>query len=174
MAAIDSNHEPPPQTSPNGESDRGSSTAWPHPIDFPNADVVIYDGNCVFCAKQVKNLIRLDGKHRVAFASLHDEFIADQFPDLSYDQMMEQMYIVPSASGQAGYSSKRLGGAAAIRHLTCRLPKLWIFAPLLHIPFTMPIWQWVYMQIANRRYKAASKSGAECDEDGTCELHFKD
>jgi len=148
--------------------------AWPRPRDFPNADVVIYDGRCVFCAKQVKNLIRLDGKNRLAFASLHDEFIAQQFPDLSYEQMMEQMYLVPVASDKAGYSSKRLGGAHAIRHLTWRLPKLWIFAPLLHFPFTMPIWKWIYAQVANRRYKVAGKSASVCDEDGTCDLHFKD
>lgn len=178
MTSIDSNPIQ-PQSPLEKAKDRGlgtdneSTSVLPGPRVFPNADVVIYDGQCVFCTKQVSNLLRLDGKNRLAFVSLHDEFVAEQFPDLGFDQLMKQIYLIPSA-GEAGYSSKRLGGAAAVRHLTCRLPKLWIMAPLMHIPFTMPFWQWGYMQIANRRYKIAGKSEPQCDENGTCDLHFKD
>jgi len=31
-----------------------------------------------------------------------------------------------------------------------------------------------YTQVAKRRLKIAGKSGEQCDENGTCELHFKD
>ena len=148
-----------------------TNTGLPSPHELPNADVVIYDGKCVFCTSQVKNLKRFDGKNRLAFVSLHDSFVADQFPDLTYDQLMEQMYLVPK--NEVGYSDQRLGGMAAVRYLTRRLPKLWILAPLLHIPFTHGIQQWVYQQIAKRRYKIAGKNGDACDEDGTCELHFR-
>lgn len=171
MATIESNPIQ-PATTPSGAADRVSS-GLPSPKDFPQADVVIYDGDCVFCSHQVKNLVRLDGKNRLAFISLHDEFVAEQFSDLSYDQLMEQIYLIPSA-GKDGYTNQRLGGAAAIRYLTRRLPKLWLLAPLMHIPFTLPIWQWGYTQIAKRRYKIAGKSGPQCDENGSCELHFKD
>ena len=179
MTSIDSNPTQ-PQSSLDRAEDRALVTAddsgaiFPSPGDYPGADVVIYDGQCVFCTKQVSNLMKLDGKNRLAFVSLHDEFVAEQFPDLGYDQLMEQIYLVPSAGEEGGYSSQRLGGAAAIRHLTCRLPKLWIMAPLMHIPFTMPFWQWGYKQIAKRRYKIAGKSGPQCDDDGSCDLHFKD
>lgn len=145
----------------------------PTPQQYPQADVVIFDGNCVFCTKQVENLKRLDGRNRLAFVSLHDPFVARHFPDLSFEQLMEQIYLIPN--GAEGYSTKRYGGAAAIVYLSRRLPKLWWFAPLFHIPFTLPIQQWFYRQIAKRRYKIAGKSdGLECDEDGTCEVHFKD
>lgn len=142
----------------------------PTPANFPKADVVIYDGECVFCSSQVKNLQWLDGKDRLAFVSLHDDFVAEQFPDLTYDQLMEQIYLIPFENGK--YSSKRFGGAAAIRFLSLRLPKLWVLAPLMHIPLTHGIQQWVYKQIAKRRYKIAGKKGNACDENGACELHY--
>ncbi|MEL7496017.1 MAG: DUF393 domain-containing protein [Planctomycetota bacterium] len=145
----------------------------PSPREFPNADVVIYDGRCVFCVGQVRNLHWFDGKNRLAFISLHDPWVAEHFPELSYDQLMEQIYLVPAS--EHGYSEQRLGGMQAVRFVTRRLPKLWIFAPLLHIPFTLPLWQWAYMQVAKRRYKIAGKQGGpECDENGTCEVHFGD
>lgn len=143
----------------------------PSPTDNPNAAVVIFDGNCKFCTRQVGNLRKLDGKNRLAFVSLHDPFVKENFPDMDHDKLMEQMYVIPS--GRSGYSSQRFGGAAAGRYLSRHLPLLWILAPLLHIPFSLPVWQWLYMQIAKRRYRIAGKTGDNCDPDGSCELHFK-
>ena len=148
-----------------------ASNDLPSPQALPRADLVIYDGRCAFCTSQVKNLKRFDGKERLAFVSLHDPFVAKQFPDLTHDQLMEQMYLVPNSD--SGYLDQRLGGMAAVRFLTRRLPKLWIFAPLLHVPFTHRIQQWVYQQIAKRRYTIAGKNEDACDDDGTCDLHFR-
>lgn len=154
-------------------SDSIQPTDLPSPLDYPRADVVIYDGKCVFCKGQVGNLRWFDGKNRLAFVSLHDQWVADHFPDLTYDQMMDQIYLIPAS--EHGYTELRLGGAAAIRYLSRRLPKLWILAPLMHIPFSLPLWQWGYRQVAKRRYQIAGKLGGPvCDEDGTCELHFGD
>jgi predicted DCC family thiol-disulfide oxidoreductase YuxK len=144
----------------------------PAPQDFPQADVAIYDGQCIFCTRQVKKLAAWDGKQRLAFISLHDEFVAKHFGDLTHEQLMKQIYVIPN-SGR-GYSQKRYGGAAAIRYLTRRLPKLWIFSPLMHVPFTHSIQEWCYRQIAKRRYKIAGKTGPKCDDKEACELHFKD
>lgn len=145
----------------------------PSPREFANTDVLIYDGNCNFCIGQVKKVHRLDGKNRVSFISLHDSFVAQHFPDLSYDQMMDQMYLIPAGNkSEHPYSEARHGGAAAIRYLTCRLPLLWIFTPLLHFPFSLPFWQWGYQIVARYRYKIAGKRGVQCDENGSCELHF--
>jgi predicted DCC family thiol-disulfide oxidoreductase YuxK len=142
----------------------------PSPRDFPSADVLIYDGKCNFCLGQVKKVRWLDGKNRISFVSLHDDWVGEHFPDLTHDQMMDQMYLVPA--GEHGYGPTRHGGAAAVRYLTRRLPLLWILAPVLHIPFSLPLWQWGYGIVARHRYKIAGKSGVQCDEDGTCELHF--
>lgn len=135
----------------------------PSPQDFPEADVVIFDGQCRFCRRQVSRLHYWDGRQRLAFISLHDSFVAEQYPDLSHDQLMEQMYLVD----QSGH---RHGGAEAFRYLTRRLPILWILAPLLHLPFSLPLWRWGYKQVAKRRYRWGKVD--DCAS-GSCEVHFK-
>jgi predicted DCC family thiol-disulfide oxidoreductase YuxK len=123
--------------------------------------VVLYDGQCNFCTGQVKNLERLDGRGRLRFISLHDPVVARDYPDLSFQQLMDQMWVV-------AYDGRKYGGADAIRYLSRQLPMLWPLAPLMHVPGTMPIWRYLYRQIAKRRYKIA---GRNCDEGGTCSLH---
>ena len=137
----------------------------PTPAEHPAADVVIYDGHCRFCTNQVQNLVRWDGKGRLAFLSLHDPDIAKRYPRLSYDDLMKQMYVV--TPGGTHYA-----GAAAFRYLTRRLPGLYLLAPLLHIPFSLPVWQWLYRQVAIRRYKIAGKTGEACDGDA-CKVHLR-
>lgn len=129
---------------------------------------MIYDGRCVFCTASVRRLQWLDGRNRLAFLSLHDPLVTERFSDLSHEQLMEQLYIIPHSQPQ-----QRLGGAAAVKYLSRRLPKLWIIAPLMHLPFSLPLWQWLYRQIAKRRYWIANKNGTACDEGGTCELHHR-
>ena len=132
------------------------------PTERPTADVVIYDGHCRFCTSQIRRLAGWDKQQKLAFVSLHDPFVAEHYPDLSHDEMMKQMYIVDQRGN-------RYGGAAALRYLSRRLPRLWPLALALHIPFSLPIWGWLYKQVAKRRYKLAGKT---CD-DGACDIHFK-
>jgi predicted DCC family thiol-disulfide oxidoreductase YuxK len=137
----------------------------PTPQERPNADVLIYDGHCKFCIGMVERLAWCDGKGRVAFLSLHDPEVVKRYPDFTYDQLMTQMYLVT----QAG---ERYPGAAAVRYLSRHLPRLYWLAPLLHIPFSLPLWQWGYRQVARIRYSLMGKTNAACD-DGTCKVHFK-
>jgi predicted DCC family thiol-disulfide oxidoreductase YuxK len=140
------------------------ATRLPSIQDNPEADVVIYDGDCKFCTGQVQRLAWLDGAgRRLAFISLHDPEVARRWPDLTYDMLMDQMYVVDR-------QGRRHGGAAAFRYLTRRLPWLWPLAPLMHVPFTLPIWQWGYRQVAKRRYKLMGKT-ERCEND-TCAVHF--
>ena len=143
----------------------------PTPVDLPDAHVVIYDGKCVFCEQQVRNLQWWDGGDRLAFVSLHDPLVAERYPDLKYEQMMDQMYVIPAKS--TGKSDQRYGGAKAAAYLSTQFPRLWLLAPVLNFPFAMPLWQFLYRQVANRRYKIAGKQNDACDPDGTCDLHFK-
>ena len=134
----------------------------PDPDEFPNADVVIFDGQCNFCKSQIRTLQRLScSGNRLAYISLHDPRVAQKYPDLTHEMMMEQMHVVD----QAGC---RHGGADAVRYLTRRLPTLWLFAPFLHLPGTARLWRSLYRQVAKRRYKLAGKS---CDDD-SCSIHF--
>ncbi len=143
-----------------------AKTKLPEPdTEHAESDVVIYDGKCVFCRGQVERLHRWDGKERLVFVSLHAPFVAENYPDLSHDDLMKQMYVVSK-------SGKRYGGAAAFRYVATRLPRLWVLVPILYIPFTLPIWQWMYDIVARQRYKLAGKTGDACEE-GTCDIHFK-
>ena len=133
------------------------------PDERPGSDVVIFDGNCRFCQQQVKRLDRFDAGNRLSFLSLHDPRITNLCPDLSHDQLMQQMYVIDR-------SGKRHGGAAAVRYLSRRLPRLWWLAPLLHIPFSLPLWQWAYQKVAVRRYRLAAHGDGDCTD--ACEIHM--
>jgi len=131
----------------------------PSPGDLPNAAVLIYDGDCKFCLRSVAKIHRWDGADRIAFLPLQDPLVAKAYPDLSQEELMEQMYLVDQ-------QGTRHGGAAAFRYLSRRLPRLWALAPLMHIPFSLPLWQFFYRQVAMRRYWFGGK---RCD-DGTCRI----
>jgi predicted DCC family thiol-disulfide oxidoreductase YuxK len=134
----------------------------PSPADFPAADVVIYDGHCKFCRAGVSRLHRLDGKNRLAFLSLHDPEVTRRWPDLTHEMLMAEMYVID----QQGH---RYPGARAVRYLSRRLPVLWIAAPVLHIPCSLPLWQAGYRWVANMRYRWGKID--DC-EDGACKVHF--
>ena len=135
-----------------------------HPSEQRESHVVIFDGNCRFCQQQVQRLMSWDTEGLLTYVSLHDPYVAEHFPELTYEQLMEQIYVI-SPDGTAH------GGAAAIRHLSRKLSRMWWMMPFLHIPFTLPIWQWGYKQIAKRRYKISQRMENSCD-DGSCEVHF--
>ena len=139
-------------------------TKLPHPDSLPASDVVIFDGQCGFCRRQVSRLAAWDGGDRLAFLPLDDPLVAERYPDLSREQLLEQMYLVDR-------QGRRHGGADAFRYLTRRLPRLWWLAPLMHVPFSLPLWRWCYRQVAKRRYRL-SQTGQACD-DGACDVHFR-
>ncbi len=133
------------------------------PDVLTDADVVIYDGHCNFCRAQASRLQRLDlGRRRLAFLSLHDPRVGSRYPDLSHQQLMDQMYVIDP-------QGRRHAGADAVKYLSRRLPLLWIVAPILHLPGTARLWRWMYGQLARRRYKLSGKS---CDNDA-CSVQIK-
>ena len=137
---------------------------FPHPNDNPDTDVLIYDGHCQFCSKQVRRLANWDRRKTLSFLSLHDPLVAERYPDLTYDQLMEAMVLVDQ-------TGKRYAAAAAFRYLTRKLRRLWILMPLLHIPLSLPFWQWIYRKIARHRYRW--NKDQSCDDD-QCSIHFPD
>ncbi len=133
--------------------------------DSPSGDrrgVLIYDGQCNFCRGSVELLRKFDWTGRLAFLSLHDQRVGERWPQLTFEQLMDQVWFV-TPGGQA------YGGADALRYLSLRMPALWILAPLLNIPGSMPMWRWLYRWVARNRYRIA---GRQC-ENGTCSLHGK-
>lgn len=140
-------------------ADRGT-TQLPSPEDRPGADVVIYDGQCRMCQAQMRALNWWDCQGHLAYLSLHDECVAERYPDLTHEMLMNRMYVIDQ-------KDRRHSGAEAVRYLTRRLRRLWWAAPLLHIPGTLRLWQFLYDQIARRRYWFNAK---DCC-DGSCRLH---
>jgi len=138
------------------------STPLPSPADRPGADVVIYDGNCRICTEQVKKLPWWDCQHKLSYLSLHDPQVAERWPDLSHERLMQEMCIVDS-------KGRRHWGPAAIRYLTLRLRRLWWAMPALYFPGSMLLWRPLYRWVARNRYRL---SGTEC-ENGACQLHGK-
>jgi predicted DCC family thiol-disulfide oxidoreductase YuxK len=125
----------------------------------PQLDTVLYDGQCRFCRSQIAMLRALDPSGRLRFVSLHDPVVARDFPELTPEAMMKEMYLV-DRSGRAR------AGAEAVRYLSQRLPLLWPLAVPLHVPGSLPVWRWLYQLIARNRYRLAGT----CDE-GTCRRH---
>ena len=135
----------------------------PSPAERPDADVVIFDGQCRFCRANVAIFNRLDFAGRLAFISLHDQEVYRRWPDLQHEQLMQAMVIV-DRHGQ------RHVGAASIRYLSRRIPLMWPLAPLLHIPYSMPLWKSLYRLVARNRYLIGGRR-IECDDDA-CKVHF--
>ena len=100
---------------------------------------------------------------RIAYVSLHDPMVSERWPNLSHEDLMSRIYLVDDLG-------EKYGGAAAFRYLSRKLVALWILAPLLHIPGSLPLWQFVYKRIAKIRYRFGR---IEACEDDSCGLHFK-
>lgn len=146
---------------------------FPDPDHHPDRDVVIFDGQCNFCIGQVSNLRHLDRLgRRLSFLSLHDPRVAAWYPELTHDDLMQQMYVIDGRH-EVYQPAHAHGGGDAIRYLSRRLPLLWPVMPLLHVPGTAGLIRWAYKQVAKRRYQIAGKrgDGPVCDSDG-CAVHF--
>ncbi|PQO38365.1 thiol-disulfide oxidoreductase DCC family protein [Blastopirellula marina] len=142
---------------------QSTSTVLPQPGQRPGTDVVIYDGDCVICTGGVKILNRLDWFKRLSYLSLHDSQVSEVAPDLTFEQMMEEIWVID-------HLGRRHSGAGAFRYLTRRLVLLWPVMPLLHIPGSLPLWKWLYQKVAAARYRFGKMSGEDCGD--ACELHF--
>ncbi|MBL9122355.1 MAG: DUF393 domain-containing protein [Planctomycetaceae bacterium] len=141
----------------------GATTDLPAPDQRPTADILIYDGHCRICRAQVERLNRWDSRKSLAFLSLHDAEVARRFPDLTHDELMQQMVVIDR-------QGKRHWGAEAVRYLSRQLPRLWPLVPVLHLPGSLPVWRWCYRLMADWRYRLGGR--VDCD-DGACALHFK-
>ncbi len=124
----------------------------PDPEDHPRADVVIYDGACGLCRGAADWLDRLDRRGRLVFLPLQDPRVRERYPDLSPDDLQQHVYVIDPRG-------TRRHGAGAVRYLARRLPALWPMAPLLHLPGTMPLWHWLYTQVARRRHLLSDGHG---------------
>ena len=127
----------------------------------PEQDTVLFDGECRFCQRQIAILRRLDVRRRFIYKSLHEPSVGADFPELSMEQLQEQMFVIDTQGNARG-------GATAVRYLSRKLPLLWPLALLLHIPGSLPLWNWLYAYVAKRRLWIAGR----CDNT-SCQIHQK-
>jgi predicted DCC family thiol-disulfide oxidoreductase YuxK len=133
----------------------------PSPWERPGTDVVIYDGNCGICTAQVARLPWWDCQDKLSYLSLHDPRVGERYPDLTHEQLMQEMVIVDRHGG-------RHAGPYAFRYLTCRLRRLWWLAPVLYFPGAMLLARPLYRWVARNRYRCSRRKACA---DGTCGLH---
>lgn len=173
---------------------------FPHPSERPDSIVVIFDGRCKFCTQQVRFLQRMDRRQRLSFVSLHDSCVARWWPHLTYDRLMQEIYVLPPADpavanprvdgprvdgprvggpGEVGEGveakmvARQLAypGAEGARYLLWQFPWTWLLAAVMSVPGSLPVWRAMYRWVARQRYRFG-KLGPDCGPGGTCELHF--
>ena len=66
----------------------------PSPTDRPGTSIIIYDGECRFCRRQVERLARWDRRQTLSFLSLHDDEVRERFPELSHEDLMKHLYLI--------------------------------------------------------------------------------
>lgn len=132
----------------------------------PGKAVVLYDGHCRFCQKQMRNLERLARPGALEPVSFQDPGVLERFEGLTWDQCMEAMHLVlPDGRVFRGME-------AAVRAVATR-PVLGLFAWAYYLPGLRQLLDALYRWIAERRYAIAGRELAEegCDG-GTCAVHF--
>jgi predicted DCC family thiol-disulfide oxidoreductase YuxK len=120
-----------------------------------NRVLVIYDGKSGFCRAQIGLLKCLDLWGVLHFESLHSERISSEFPMISHEDLLKRMYVVSP-------DHFIYGGADAVKYISRKLILLWPIALLLHIPYTMPLWNMMYNFIARNRYRIVGKCTDNC------------
>lgn len=129
--------------------------------------IVLYDGHCRFCAGQMKNLLALARPGAVQALSFQDPGVLARFPGLTHDECMKAMQLV-TPDGRVFTAFE-----AAVRAVATR-PLLKPLAYLYYVPGIRQLCDFVYRQVAARRYRIMGKTiAAEGCDGGTCSLHVR-
>jgi predicted DCC family thiol-disulfide oxidoreductase YuxK len=136
------------------------------PGTAPSRPVVLYDGHCRFCKRQMANLVHLARRDAIEPLSFQDEGVLERFEGLTYDACMQAMHLV-TPEGRV-----YRGMEAAVRAVVTR-PILGAFAWVYYLPGIKQLLDAIYRWIARRRYRIAGRELAtEGCEGGTCSVHL--
>lgn len=120
--------------------------------------VVVYDGECPFCQRQVRRMKRRDTATIFDYLPRQTEGLEERFPKLSEGDFNTGMRLVnPDGSVSAG--------ADAVYHIARRLKGWQRLAWLYRVPVLQWIFRSAYTWIAKNRYRLAKKC-----ENGICEV----
>lgn len=128
--------------------------------------VVLFDGDCVFCRKQVDNLKRMLGADHsavVEWVSFQDPGVLARFPGVSHDACMEALAaVMPDGRVHAGPA-----GVAVLLGRRTRL------AHVYFLPLVRQLVDGGYAVIAANRYRLMGKAVAAGECEGSCALHLR-
>lgn len=107
---------------------------------------VIYDGKCEFCIRSLEFVKKWDRNKRLAFYDFHQkEEMAEKFPELRIQDLMEAMAVVDS-------EKEVFRGFFAFRRLLWDLPGLYPLLFFFYFPGAGWIGPKLYAWIARNRY----------------------
>jgi predicted DCC family thiol-disulfide oxidoreductase YuxK len=128
------------------------------PPQRPAEFVVVYDGQCAFCRKQVERFRRRDAQKVFEYLSRQAEGIEQRFPGLADGDFDSGMRLVhPDQSISVG--------ADAVYEIARRVSGWKRLAWLYRVPVLNSICRAGYAWIAKNRHKLARKC-----EDGACKM----
>jgi predicted DCC family thiol-disulfide oxidoreductase YuxK len=109
--------------------------------------VVLYDGLCPLCRKSAGWLRRLDWFGKLECRDARDAaHLPDSAVPLDPKRLLEEMHLVTPDRRRAYH------GFRAFRWMAWYLPAVWPILPLLYVPGVPRVGQWLYLQVAKRRF----------------------
>lgn len=117
--------------------------------------VLIYDGKCAFCQKQVARLMHMAGNLRIETRSYHDPGVLEAFPSLTLEDCERAMQLIDPAG-------RIHVGADAVVYLMLHSTRWRWLGWLAWIPGVKPMLRWVYSRIAQRRYQLGQACAQGC------------
>lgn len=117
----------------------------PTPDTFaPTRPVVIYDGECSFCRKQIMRIGRRAPAETFEFVPLQNADLIDRFPQL-YGEDLESALHVIETDGTIHAAD------AAVYRIARRVPGWSRWTWLYHVPGARPLFRFVYRWISSHR-----------------------
>ena len=106
--------------------------------------VLIYDGDCAMCARWMVRVRDWDRAGRIETLPLQSPEVAERFPGISPDALLEAMHFV-----EPGGRVSR--GAEAAERILAVLPLGWGIGWVFHLPFARRVADRVYRWVAGNR-----------------------
>jgi predicted DCC family thiol-disulfide oxidoreductase YuxK len=121
--------------------------------------LVVYDGNCAFCKRQVDRLRSWDKRDRFDYLPHTAPGIEERYPALrasgAAGMDIERGMILLTPDGETHI------GADAVQQIMRRLPPLNLLAPMFHVPGVRRLARRLYGWIARRRYRLSGQCEGE-------------
>jgi len=126
-------------------------------IDEPSAGVVVYDGNCPFCRRQLARIRLRDITERFEYVAKQSPGLNERFPALARGEFSAGMRLV-RPDGQVRV------GSDAIYEIAYQLPYWRWIAWLYRVPGIHALTRLVYRWIAANRTRLGRSCGdADCE-----------